>query len=274
MKMNITTLKEIKRSLAGIFALSVMAFPLMLTQACNDLDEGLVNEGTQASNTTIGSGQIVTVRRSSVGRTYFQLDQDVTLDPKGWVNPYSREVRALLSYSELKEKSDFCTKSVKVEKIDSLPTINALYIDVDDGMEDGSPYPVFAVDVGYSTTAELMAASNPVDIVSDNDVPDWMTFCEDGYLTVHFATFWGDVTPHTVNLYSSRYHPNHLYFVHKDNGDIQKDWGESFAAFKIAHLFPSRKDGYSNPDYVVLHWMSFNGEKTIKLKYRQRAVEK
>ncbi|MBR4756492.1 MAG: NigD-like N-terminal domain-containing protein [Bacteroidales bacterium] len=275
--MNATTQKKMRCSFACPLVAFAMAFCFLLGQACDGIDDDMIPEGGMTNAVDIKGASpetIVTVRTSSSGRCYFQLDQDVTLDPKGWTNPYTKEVRAILSFSELKEKSDFCTKSVRVDQIDSLPTVQAYYISMDDGLEGGSDYPVFSVDLGFETTSEMLAASNPVDIVSNDDVPDWMTFSEDGYLMIHFATFWGDVTPHTVNLYASRYHPDHLYLVHNDNGDIQKDWRESYAAFKIAHIYPSRKDGYDNPDSIVLHWLSFNGEKTIKLKYRQRAVEK
>ena len=91
---------------------------------------------------------------------------------------------------------------------------------------------------------------------------------------IHFATFWGEIAQHTVNLYALRDHPDHLYLVHKDNGDLQSSWKESLVAFKICHLYPFRKDGFDNPESIVLHWMSFNGEKFVVLKYGQRAVEK
>ena len=217
---------------------------------------------------------IVTVRTTSLGRDYFQLSDDATLDPVGWQNPFSREVRALVAYSDLKQDSDLCTKSVKVERIDSIVTRDAAYIEAESDLEGGSDYPVFTVPTGFRTTEELMNASTPLEIVSSDGQIDWMTFSEDGYLMIHFATFWGEIAQHTVNLYALRDHPDHLYLVHKDNGDLQSSWKESLVAFKICHLYPFRKDGFDNPESIVLHWMSFNGEKFVVLKYGQRAVEK
>lgn len=217
---------------------------------------------------------IVTVRRSYSGRNYFQLEDGVTLDPIGWENPFSGEVRALVAYSGLDRESDFCTRAVSVERIDSIVTRDAAYIDVYDGMSGGSYFPVNPVYTGFDSVEEMFNSSSPVDVVTSEGIPDWMTFSEDGYLMIHFATFWGDVTRHSVNLYASLKHPDHLYLVHKDNGDLQSVWKESLVAFRICQLYMSRKDEYSNPGSIVLHWMSFGGEKTLRLKYGTRGVEK
>ena len=218
---------------------------------------------------------IVTVRRSFSGRSYFQLEDDVTLDPVGWDNPFKEEVRALVAYTGLDRESDFCTKAITVERIDSIATRDGAYIDVDDGLSGGSSFQVTSVQTGFESVTEMFKASTPIDVVtSEEGIPDWMTFSEDGYLMIHFATFWGDVTRHSVNLYASRKHPDHLFLVHKDNGDFQSTWKESLVAFRICQLYMSRKDEYMNPKSVVLHWMSFSGEKTLRLRYGNRAVER
>lgn len=217
---------------------------------------------------------IVTVRTSSFGKNYFQLDEGTTLDPVDWENPFSEEVRALVAFSDLGEGSSFCTRAVSVERIDSIVTRDAAYMDADDGLSGGSEFPVSTVGTGFASVEEMLNASSPVDVVTSNGIPDWMTFSEDGYLMVHFATFWGDVTRHSVNLYASRKHPDHLYLVHKDNGDFQSAWKESLVAFRISQVYLSRKDVYHDPGSVVLHWMSFSGEKTLRLKYGNRATER
>ena len=259
----------------------VVALTLLAAFSCagldDDMDSPSVNttaDVTSMQESIRWANAIVTVRTASSGRSYFQLSDDSTLDPLGWQNPFSKEVRALVAYSELTDKSDFCTRSVKVERIDSIVTRDAAYISVESDLKDGSPYPVFSVPVGYKTTSEMLNASSPLEIVSDDGRTDWMTFSEDGYLMIHFATFWGEVTQHTVNLYALQDHPDHLYIVHKDNGDLQSTWKEGLVAFKICHLYPFRKDGYNNPESIVLHWMSFNGEKSVVLKYGKRAVER
>ena len=217
---------------------------------------------------------IVTVRKASSGRNYFQLDERTTLEPVDWESPFSEEVRALVAFSDLDRKADFCTKAVSVERIDSIVTRDGAYIEADDGLSGGSELPVSTVGIGFDNVEEMLNASSPIDVVTSNGIPDWMTFSEDGYLMIHFATFWGDVTRHSVNLYASRKHPDHLYLVHKDNGDFQSSWKESLVAFRICQLYMSRKDEYKDPGSVVLHWMSFSGEKTLRLKYGNRATER
>lgn len=43
---------------------------------------------------------LVTIKTTDSGVSYFQLDKKTTLEPTNWKNPYKREVRALLQYSE------------------------------------------------------------------------------------------------------------------------------------------------------------------------------
>ena len=261
---------------------AVVLLPLLSALSCSDEDR-LEIDDMKAQTAVLTSlkedigwaNAIVTVRRSTSGRNYFQLDERVTLDPVGWDNPFSDEVRALIAFSDLGQKSDFCTKTVSVERIDSLVTRDGAYIDMEDGLAGGSGVmPVHTVATGFESVSDLLEASSPIDVVTDEGIPDWMTFSEDGYLMIHFATFWGDVTMHSVNLYASRRHPDHLYLVHKDNGDYQSSWKESLVAFRICQLYMSRKDNYRDPGSVVLHWMSFSGEKTLRLKYGTRATER
>ncbi len=262
------------------FLVALLLAPFFLLASC--VKEDVSIEDTKRQTAEVSglkddirwASAIVTVRRSSFGRNYFQLEDDVTLDPVGWENPYKEEVRALVAYTSLDVESDFCTKAINVERIDSIATRDAAYIDVEDGLAGGSSWPAASVPIGFESVSAMLDASTPVDVVTSEGIPDWMTFSEDGYLMIHFATFWGGVTRHSVNLYASRKHPDHLYLVHKDNGDFQSTWKESLVAFRICQLYMSRKDEYSDPRSIVLHWMSFGGEKTLRLRYGIRAVER
>ena len=107
----------------------VVALTLLAAFSCagldDDMDSPSVNttaDVTSMQESIRWANAIVTVRTASSGRSYFQLSDDSTLDPLGWQNPFSKEVRALVAYSELTDKSDFCTRSVKVERIDSIVT--------------------------------------------------------------------------------------------------------------------------------------------------------
>ena len=147
----------------------VVALTLLAAFSCagldDDMDSPSVNttaDVTSMQESIRWANAIVTVRTASSGRSYFQLSDDSTLDPLGWQNPFSKEVRALVAYSELTDKSDFCTRSVKVERIDSIVTRDAAYISVESDLKEGSPYPVFSVPVGYKTTSEMLNASSPL----------------------------------------------------------------------------------------------------------------
>ena len=272
-----------KSTVTGCLAVT-MLFAMLSLQSCNKAEMMDFNDITKERSTAIIKGMeesirwadaIVTVKSSQSGQIYFQLDQDVTLEPAEWTNPFHKEVRALLSYSDLGAKSDLCSKKVKVNRIDSLTTKDANYINIDDGVQSpSSSEQVFLVDVGYKTTSELLSNSDPVEIVSSEGVPDWLSFSEDGYLTIHFATYWGGVTSHSVNLYASKSHPDHLFLVHKNNGDIQTTWSEGLVAFKMFHMYIGRKDEFQSPREITLHWMSFDGEKQAVFKYGKRLGNK
>lgn len=276
MKKNVGKLK--KDPLLSSHLLALLTVFALLATACvtEEYDSSLSQTAELSSlqDDIRWANAIVTVRRSASGKNYFQLDERTTLDPVGWDNPFSEEVRALVAFSDLGPGTGFCTRTVAVERIDSIVTRDAAYIDVDDGLTGGSDNPVSTVPIGFGSTAEMFESSSPLDVVTDEGIPDWMTFSEDGYLMIHFATFWGDVTLHSVNLYASRKHPDHLYLVHNDNGDFQSSWKESLVAFRICQMYMSRKDEYRDPTSVVLHWMSFSGEKTLRLRYGNRASEK
>ena len=267
------------RSVIGLVSVAVIPF---FFQSCDggDFDDlwDKSYETASVSNIqeSIGwANAIVTVKSSQSGRFYFQLDDDTTLEPSDWKNPFHKEVRALLSYADLKIASDLCSKTVRVERIDSLITKDANYIDIEDGLKTpASNEQVYLVDAGYKTTSDLLSFSDPVEIVSSEGVPDWLSYSEDGYLTIHFATYWGGVTSHSVNLYASKAHPDHLYFVHKNNGDLQTTWSEGLLAFKLFHMYIGRKDDLSSPRDITLHWLSFDGEKTAVFRYGKRIVNK
>lgn len=272
-------LKKKDLVLSRLLMAALALFPTLYSCSNEFEDMEMISDMTSTrisslQNDILWANAIVTVRTATSGRDYFQLDESTTLEPVGWKNPFSGEVRALVAYSDLDRRSAFCTRCVTVERLDSIVTSDAAYIDIDDSLSGGSDTQVVSVNTGFGSVEDMFEASRPVEVVTSEGIPDWLTFSEDGYLMIHFATFWGDVTAHSVNLYASRKHPDHLYLVHKDNGDYQSYWKESLVAFRICQLYMSRKDEYKDPTSVVLHWMSFGGEKTLRLQYGNRATEK
>ena len=183
---------------------------------------------------------LVTIKTTDSGVTYFQLDKKTTLEPTNWKNPYKREVRALLQYSEEPGEDGLFSKKIKVAWIDSVRTKSA---------------------VSYDN--EFMKGNNaPIELYND-----WVTCLEDGYLTIHFAALFGRggkivhivdlaVDPKTLDL----------YLKHDNNGDNEYIPGEGVIAFKIDDLLKDVKDGQE----LTLHWKGSEGEKTAKVKYLSR----
>lgn len=217
--------------LCGFAALMISAMGTV--SSCSNLD--------YESDGPLFPDGIVTVKTTDSGVSYFQLDAKTTLEPVDWKNPYKKEVRALVSYEELADASGLCSKKVKVKTIDSVLTKSA--VPFDDEFRKG--------------------ADDPVELVFD-----WLTNCEDGYLTIHFAAQWGgnNVT-HYVHLGIDPENPREIYFRHDDNGDTAYSWLDGVVSFKIDDLMGDLADG----EELTLHWTTFNGQKTTKtLKYYKR----
>lgn len=188
-----------------------------------------------------GPNALVTVKTTDSGASYFQVDEKTTLEPQGWTNPYKREVRALLRYSETSEASDLFSKKVKVEWIDSVRTKSA--VAYDDEFKKG----------------------NNVAVSLCND---WLTCCEDGYLTIHFIAWFGrdGKIVHYLDLaIDPRTHD--LYLRHDNNGDTSNvALGNGVIAFKIDDLLGDVKDGQE----LTLHWKDGDGDRSAKVKYSSR----
>lgn len=189
---------------------------------------------------------VVTIKTTDSGASYFQVDGKTTFEPVNWNNPYGREVRALLRYSEEPGDAGEFSKRVKVEWIDSVRTKSAVLYDEEFGTK--------------KTTA--LSIYN-----------DWITCCEDGYLTLHFAAWFGSGrnTPHTIEL-AVNPETLDLYLRHDDNGDSTGPMvpGEGVIAFRLDELLKDAKDG----DKLTLHWKDYGDidgvEKTAELKYLSR----
>lgn len=222
-------MKNFKIALAVLAAVSAMAVSL---SSCSKDDVDYVYLGPNA---------LVTIKTTESGTDYFQLDEKTTLEPKGWTNPYKREVRALLKYSELSESSDLFSKKVAIVWIDSVRTKSAV------------PYD------------EEFKKGNNVAVALYND---WITCCEDGYLTLHFAAWFGrdGKVVHYMDLAVDP-ETHDLYLRHDDNGDnVNVALGEGVIAFKIDDLLTDVKDGQE----LTLHWKASNGEQSAKVKYCSR----
>lgn len=217
--------------------LPVVAVMAALT-SCMDFS----NDIDKVNDPSIGwyPDAIVTVKTAASGKTFFQLDEETTLEPEGWSNPFKSETRALLYYSEIGESEDFSVK-VRVERIDSVLTKDAL----------------------AHNDKDVMKSDDPVEVVKD-----WLTVCEDGYLTIHFATLWGSGSvPHKVALVADKDNSRLFHFRHDSDSDQGTVWKEGIVAFWIGDLVPVASGEDAN---ITLDWESFSGREKMVFKYRKR----
>lgn len=95
-----------------------------------------------------------------------------------------------------------------------------------------------------------------------------MTIAEDGYLTLRFATRWGNGQPHFVNLISTQ-NPDNSYeveFRHNAFGDTEGKMGDALVAFKLDELTDTQGETVK----LKLKWNSFSGEKSAEFDYCTR----
>ena len=225
-------MKQMKNFKFGLAVAAVVTALAGALSSCAKLDSDYAYYGPNA---------VVTIKTAESGETYFQVDKKTTLEPKGWTNPYKKEVRALLRYSEDPEASALFSKKVRVEWIDSIRT--------------KAPVPY---DEEFKNGAD--------DAVKLNN--DWLTVCEDGYLNLHFTSIAG-VGGKYVHYINLAVDPDgkDLYLRYDKNGD--SGYGtpvEGFVAFKIDDVLPEAKDG----DELTLHWTGYDGENSAKVIYSSR----
>lgn len=189
---------------------------------------------------------LVTVKPVGDGGFFLQLDDNTTLYPANVrKSPYgSKEVRALVHYTEVEPVNDDYTKSVNINWMDSILTKNTV------------PYPGADADGKYG--------KDPIEIVKD-----WVNIAEDGYLTLRFRTRWGGTgTAHYVNLLTgvNPDNPYEVEFRHNAYGDLGGVWGDALVAFRLKDL----PDTEGKTVKLTLKYKSFSGEKSIQFDYCSR----
>lgn len=228
--MNSETLKKMKSPRLAFLGLAMAAFVM---SACARYETDMVPNMERED--VVDPNGIVTVKRTDAGATYFQLGVSTTLEPVGWKSQFSKEVRALINYSELSEASEAFTKKVRVNWIEGIRTTDA-------------------------TAAGNPSLQDPVVLYTD-----WQTVCEDGYMTIHFAVQGNrkSIDKHAFSLRVDRNKPTEMYFLHDKNGDKGTDWIEMILAFRISPFLPEAEDGRSQVK-INFHWMSYDkGESSI-----------
>lgn len=189
---------------------------------------------------------LVTVKEAANETVFLQLDDNTTLLPVNFnSHPFdSKEVRALVNYTEVDEPNLEYDEAVHVNWIDSIRT-KPMAPNLGDENDD-------------------VYGNDPVEIVGD-----WVTIAEDGYLTLRFRTIWGNIgRVHYVNLISTNNseNPYEVEFRHDADGDVSGRMGDGLVAFKLDDL----PDTGGETVKLKLIWNSFNGEKSAEFDYRTR----
>ena len=170
---------------------------------------------------------IVTVKQEPGGSPFFQLDPETCLFPTNYQEPFTGERRLI------------CGLSV-------WPKDNRCWIHWMDFLQEGA---VQAAPAGEGDGADVLE--------------DWMTSVEDGYLTVHYETYWGDGSvPHTLLLVTGENpeDPYQVRLVHLRNGDAAQSPADALIYFNLETL-PSTGGGYLP---LTLIWKTGAGQTASK----------
>ena len=227
----------------------LLIFALIISAAggfssCTDID-------CDGSNLIIVNA-IVTVKHTTDGTVYFQLDDHTTLRPdNASTSSYGNEqYRALIGYRESDEKPAPSSDGVTFDKLVHLYSFDKVLtksIVESQGDKDDEVY-----------------GTAPVEILSS-----WATIIEDGYITLVFSGYWGDLTKtHKINLVSGveSGDPYLLELRHDacdDNILYDSTRCNGIAAFDLNSL----PDTTGETVKLTIRFISFSGEKTVSFDY-------
>ena len=215
--------------------------PLLLTAywGCSMMEAG-DNIGGLPAEGAEDYTAIVSVRISPTDTVYFQVDDQTRLFPIGDQGPYRGLERIL------------CGVRVYGEMIPNYgyPTL-VLWYD--------------SLDKGVTTADASVKGEDPVWVVSD-----WMTSCEDGFLTLHYETWWGTLTtPHMFYLVSglNADDPYEVWLRHDAKGDGRLKKDDALVYFDLQSL-PDTGDSSAT---LTLKWKNGEGQVAEKqFAYRTR----
>lgn len=225
-----------------IFAFLTVALMAILTfslQSCDDDDNEVAVPGYA----------LVTVKPNVVGGSFVMQFSDslqvmasnMTLSPFG-----DKEVRALIAYT-----------SPEGTQQGEMPRVHVLW------MDSVMTKPV-ADNLGENGNKDKYG-DEPIEVVNS-----WETVAEDGYLTIRFRGYWGNLSKaHAINLVH-RTDANQPYLLHlyHDNKD---DEGKIVADGLVAFRLPAAFNEGEKPITITLQYESYSGKlKTVDFKYIPR----
>ena len=187
---------------------------------------------------------IVTVKKSASGAVFFQLNDDVTVYPSNYQDSYTHMERL------------FCDAMVS-------PVPTGIYnytctVQWAEPIEEGTVTP--------GAEPQWNGVQDVLDVIDD-----WMTTVEDGYLTVHYDTWWGSAgVQHAFRLLTGTDpdNPYSLVLLQDSKGDAMEEKSDGLVCFDINSL-PDTGGEYIP---LSLKWKSLEGkvlERTFRFKTRE-----
>lgn len=168
---------------------------------------------------------IVTIKQDADGTVFFQYGRDRLYPGEGY--PFERQCRAMASVTIYAEEVPLYGHRVDVNWLEP----------IDQGAF--KPYPA----EGYG--------SDGIDVLTKS----WITSVEDGYVTLHYKTWWGDPAGHHDFFLVQGEDPYELTLMHNANGDEKAVYSEGTIYFDINSL-PPTEDG---PRKLRINWTSTEG---------------
>ena len=215
-------------------------FTIILLAGCSkevfSPDAGLI--GSDSAYASYSA--IVSVKRSPTDTLYFQVDDSTRLFPRNFADGKlvgERIVCDITVYKKVVHNYGYMTDVHYYDSIDKGVFTSDLSVSGDDGL----------------------------DIIFD-----WMTGVEDGYLTLHYSTWWGNAgKQHRFYLISGTNpaDPYELILMQNAVGDKHVEKGEALVYFDINSL-PDTGGGYK---ILTLKWTDSAGKKeSHKFKFKSR----
>ncbi len=175
---------------------------------------------------------IVTVKKSPADTVYFQLNDSIKVYPVNY-QEFDRMQRVI------------CNVTVANKHTGSFPyTCQVQWLE--------------ALEEGFVSSDSSIAGSDGLTIMDD-----WITCVEDGYMTLHYFTYWGrDAKRHGFNLItgSNPADPYEVVLKHNANGDAKDELGDSIICFDINSL-PDTGGAYKT---LTLKWTNSGGATSTK----------
>ena len=173
---------------------------------------------------------VVTIKQDTDGTVFFQAGRERLYPGDNY--PFSGQCRAMGSVTVYAEEVPLYGHRVDVNWMEPL--------------DKGS----FKLYPGTAT------GEDGIDVLASS----WITSVEDGYLTIHYKTWWGESAAHHDFVLVQEEDPYELTIHHSANGDGKDIYSEGIVYFDINQLPPARPSVGVAPQRVKINWKTTDGK--------------